>query len=407
MKYLSKLTKTLPSLLTAFFFAIAVWVYAVTASDPTETRAFPQSVQMDIIGLDPTLMIVNEIDKAVDLSIRAPASILDRLENERSLVSATLDLSGLEAGVHTLTPQVNIGLSPAEVVKSEPSSVFIKLETVVTEIFPVGIKALGNPAIGFELGEGLLNQTTAQVTGPESLMEAIDQVVVEVDVEDVSEAIQRTANVIALDAEGHEINNVSISPSAIDVTLPINRRPDYDTAVVKIVTSGQIAAGYKLTNIVVTPATVTIFSADPTLLDNFRGYLETTPINLNGATDDMEIQVNLNLPDGINVVDSQMVVVQIGIDPIESSISLANIPIQFEGLAAGLNVQISPEFVDVYLSGPLDQLEGLNPTTVIVMINLTDRGPGTYQLTPEVILDTEDVKVDAISLSTIEVTITN
>jgi hypothetical protein len=76
-------------------------------------------------------------------------------------------------------------------------------------------------------------------------------------------------------------------------------------------------------------------------------------------------------------------------------------------LAAGLNVQISPEFVDVYLSGPLDQLEGLNPTTVIVMINLTDRGPGTYQLTPEVILDTEDVKVDAISLSTIEVTITN
>ena len=407
MKYLSKLTKTLPSLLTAFFFAIAVWVYAVTASDPTETRAFPQSVQMDIIGLDPTLMIVNEIDKAVDLSIRAPASILDRLENERSLVSATLDLSGLEAGVHTLTPQVNIGLSPAEVVKSEPSSVFIKLETVVTEIFPVGIKTLGNPAIGFELGEGLLNQTTAQVTGPESLMEAIDQVVVEVDVEDVSEAIQRTANVIALDAEGHEINNVSISPSAIDVTLPTNRRPDYDTAVVKIVTSGQIAAGYKLTNIVVTPATVTIFSADPTLLDNFRGYLETTPINLNGATDDMEIQVNLNLPDGINVVDSQMVVVQIGIDPIESSISLANIPIQFEGLAAGLNVQISPEFVDVYLSGPLDQLEGLNPTTVIVMINLTDRGPGTYQLTPEVILDTEDVKVDAISLSTIEVTITN
>ncbi|MBG0784844.1 MAG: hypothetical protein H0S79_07055 [Anaerolineaceae bacterium] len=407
MKNLGKLTKTLPSLLTAFFFAIAVWVYAVTASDPTETRAFPQSVQMDVIGLDPTLMIVNEIDKAVDLSIRAPASILDRLENERSLVSATLDLSGLEAGVHTLTPQVNIGLSPAEVVKSEPSSVFIKLETVVTEIFPVGMKTLGNPAIGFELGEGQLNQTTAQVTGPESLMEAIDQVVVEVDVEDVSEVIQRTANVIALDAEGHEINNVSISPSVIDVTLPINRRPDYDTAVVKIVTSGQIAAGYKLTNIVVTPATVTIFSADPTLLDNFRGYLETTPINLNGATDDMEIQVNLNLPDGINVVDSQMVVVQIGIDPIESSISLANIPIQFEGLAAGLNVQISPEFVDVYLSGPLDQLEGLNPTTVIVMINLTDRGPGTYQLTPEVILDTEDVKVDAISLSTIEVTITN
>ena len=407
MKNLGKLTKTLPSLLTAFFFAIAVWVYAVTASDPTETRTFPQSIQMDIIGLNPNLMIVNEIDEVVDLSIRAPASVLNKLENERSLVSVTLDLSGLEAGVHTLTPQVNIGLSPAEVVKSEPSSIFIKLEAVVTKTFLIGTKTNGNPAIGFELGEVELSQTTAQVTGPESLMEAIDQVVVEVDVEDISEAVQQTASVIALDAEGHEIKTVSISPSSVDVTLPINRRPDYDTAVVKIVTSGQIAAGYRLTNIFASPATVTIYSSDPEILASVNGYLETTPINLNGANDDMEIRVSLNLPEGINVVDSETVLVQIGIDPIESSISLTNIGIQFEGLAAGLNAEMSPEAVDIYLSGPLNQLEGLNPATITIIIDLTGYGPGTYKLAPQVILDTENVSVDAIQPNTIEVTITN
>jgi YbbR domain-containing protein len=407
MKTLSKRTKTLPSLLTALFFAIAVWVYAVTASDPTETRTFPQSVQIDIIGLNPNLMIVNEIDEEVDLSIRAPASILNQLENERSLVSVTLDLSGLEAGVHTLTPQVNIGLSPAEVVKSEPSSIFIKLESVVTETFPIGTKTIGNPAIGFELQAAELSSATAQVTGPQSLMEAIDQVVVKVDVEGVSEIVQRSAQVIALDVEGHEIKSLSITPSTINLTLPVTKRADYDIVVVKIVTTGQIAAGYKLTYIYADPATVTIFSSDPNLLASIKGYLETTPINLNGANEDIEIRVNLNLPEGIDVVDSQMVIVQIGIDPIESSISLTNIPIQFIGLTTGLKAEVSPEFVDVYLSGPLDQLEGLNPATIMVMIDLTGRGPGTYQLVPEVILDTEDVNVDAILPSTIEVTITN
>lgn len=407
MNILKKLTKTLPSLLTAFFFAIAVWVYAVTASDPTETRSFPQSVQLEIIGLDPNLMIVNEIDESVELSIRAPESILNQLENDRSLVNATLDLSGLEAGVHTLTPQVNIGLSPAEVVKLEPSSIFIKLESVMTDSFTIETQTIGNPAIGFELQEAELSSTTAQVTGPQSLMEAIARVVVQIDVEDVSEDIQRTAEVIALDSEGNEINSVSITPSTINVTVPVTERGDYDTVVVKIVTSGQIAAGYKLTNIFATPATVTIFSSDPDVLDSIPGYLETTPINLNGANDDMEIRVNLNLPEGINVVGSQTVLVQIGIDPIESSISLTNIPIQFEGLTIGLNAVVSPEVVDIYLSGPLDQLEGINPATITIIIDLTGRGPGSYQLAPEVLLDTEDVNVDAILPSTIEVTITN
>lgn len=407
MKALRKITKNLPSLLAALFFAVVVWVYAVTASDPTETRTYPQTLKMDIIGLDPDLMIVNEIEEEVTLSLRAPATILDQLENERSLISVTLDLSGLQAGVHTLTPQVNIGLSPAEVIKLNPSSIFIKLESVVTETFPIETKTLGNPAIGFELQTAELGSTDALVSGPESLVNAIERVVVEIDVENVTEDVQRTAEVIALDAEGNAIEGMSINPSPIQVTLPVVQRGGYDTVVVKIVTSGQIATGYKLTNIYALPAAVLIFSSDPELVDSIPGYVETTPINLNGANEDMEVQVSLNLPEGVIVVGSQFVVVQIGIDPIESSISLPNIPIQIEGLGPGLTAEVSPETVDVYLSGPLDLLEGLDPATIVVMIDLTDRGAGTYQLAPEVILDNTEVKVDAISLNTIEVTITN
>ena len=47
---------------------------------------------MEIVGLDSNLMIVNDIDKAVNLTLRAPSTILDELENETNLVNATLDL---------------------------------------------------------------------------------------------------------------------------------------------------------------------------------------------------------------------------------------------------------------------------------------------------------------------------
>jgi YbbR domain-containing protein len=153
------------------------------------------------------------------------------------------------------------------------------------------------------------------------------------------------------------------------------------------------------------PPTVTIFSANPSLVEDIPGFVETTPINLNGANEDLEVRVALNLPQGINVVGSQNVTVQVSIDPIESSANFSDIPIQTEGLDSTLTAEISPENVDVYLSGPLNFLEELTPSSIIVLIDLTDRGPGTYQLAPEVKLDNEEITVDAILPNTVEVTI--
>jgi YbbR domain-containing protein len=361
---------------------------------------------MEIVGLDPSLMIVNDIDEEVTLTLRAPTTILDELENESSLINVTLDLSGLEAGVHTLTPQVTLGLSPSEVVRMDPSSVFVKLESVISESFPVEVKTIGNTAIGYELSAPELSTDTVLVTGPQSLVDAVDMIAVDVDIEDVTEDINRELTLTAYDAEGNEINAISISPSSIQVNIPVIQRDNFKSVVVKIVTSGQIAAGYKLTEIFASPPTVMIYSADANLVNSTSGFIETTPISLDGANESLEIRATLNLPEGVTVVGSQNITVQIGIAPVESSINFNNIPVQFEGLGTGLSATTSPDTVDVYLSGPLYLLEALDPATLVVAIDLTDRGVGTYQLAPEVLLEDSELSVDAILPNTLEVTIT-
>jgi YbbR domain-containing protein len=405
MKSLQKVLKNLPTLLTALVFAITVWVFSVNQSDPTETRTYPQPINLEIIGLDSNLIIVNDITEQVSLTLRAPRSILDQLENDRNLINVTLDLSGYEAGVHTLTPQVNIGLSPAEVVRFNPATIFVKLDALVSQNFPIQIITIGNPAIGFETQTPELSQESVMISGPQSVVDSVEEVIAEVSIVDASEDIQRTVDVVAYNTEGNSLNGLTISPGSIEVTIPINQRGGYRTVVVKIVTSGQIAPGYRLTNIFSMPPTVTIFSANPSLVEDIPGFVETTPINLNGANEDLEVRVALNLPQGINVVGSQNVTVQVSIDPIESSANFSDIPIQTEGLDSTLTAEISPENVDVYLSGPLNFLEELTPSSIIVLIDLTDRGPGTYQLAPEVKLDNEEITVDAILPNTVEVTI--
>lgn len=405
MKQTKKMIRYLPTLLTALVFAVGVWIYAVTQADPTVTETYPQPIDVEIIGLDPELTIVNEISQTVTLTIRAPSSILNQLENDRNLINMTLDLSGLDIGVHTLTPQVNISLSPSEVVRMNPATIFVKLDSIVSQQFPVTVNLIGNPAIGFDVETLELNQDTVTITGSQSVIDSIDQVLAEVSIVDASENIQRTVDVIPVDAEGKQIESVTISPSSVQVSVPITQRGGYRTVVVKIVTSGQIESGYRLTNIFSNPPTVTIYSSNPELVESVPGFVETTPINLNGANEDMEIRVSLNLPEGINVVGSQNITVQIGIDPIESSISFTNVPVQVEGLAVGFEAEVSPENVDVFLSGPVDLLEELSPSSLIVIIDLENRDPGTYTLAPEVRLENANINVDAILPNTIEVTI--
>ena len=405
MKQTKKIISNLPTLLTALMFAVGVWIYAVTQADPTVTQTYPQPIDIEIIGLDPDLTIVNEISQAVTLTIRAPSSIFSQLESDRNLINVTLDLSGLDTGVHTLTPQVNVSLTPSEVVRMNPATVFIKLDSIVSTEFPIQVNMIGNPAIGFDVEAPELSQDSVTITGSQSVVNSVEQVVAEVSIVDASESIQRTVDVIALDAEGNQVEGLTMSPNSVQVSVPVTQRGGYRTVVVKIVTSGQIESGYRLTNIFSNPPTVTVYSSNPELVESVPGFVETTPINLNGANEDLEIRVSLNLPEGINVVGSQNITVQIGIDPIESSVSFANIPVQVEGLAEGLQAEVSPENVDVFLSGPVDLLEELSPSSLIVIIDLENRDPGTYTLAPEVRLENDDINVDAILPNTIEVTI--
>ncbi|MBW6467029.1 MAG: hypothetical protein K0B06_11025 [Brevefilum sp.] len=405
MKHIRKIIRSLPTLLTALIFAVVVWIFAVTQADPTETRTYPRSIPMEIIGLDPSLTIINEVPQQVNVAIRAPSSIHTQLENDINLIDVILDLSGYEAGVHTLAPQVNLGISPAEVIRVNPSSIFIKLDAIITENFPIELRVIGNPTIGFEVQSPELSSESVLISGPQSLIDTIDHVAAEVNIADASEDVHRMIELIPYDADEVPVTGVNLSPSAIQVTVPVNQRGGFRTVVVKIVTSGQIAPGYRLTNIFALPPTVTIFSADPNLVETIPGFVETTPINLNMASEDIEIRVALNLPEGINVVGSQNVSVQIGIDPIQSSISFTNVPIQIEGLGEGLQVEISPENVDIFLSGPLPLLDELDLTKILVLIDLSDRGPGTYQLVPEILLENNQISVDVILPSSIEVTI--
>ena len=403
---LRNLSKNIPVLLLAFALAVAVWISAVTSTDPTQQRIYPRAVNVEVVGQDPGLVVTSEIPKTVNVTLRAPESIWNRLINEAIPVKAVLDLSGLEAGEHNHNIQIQVGIRPVEIVSCSPCDITLNMEKLVSQEMSIRLVEIGELAVGFQAENPVWNQKTAVVSGPESAVERVEEVLAEFDLNNASETISRAVPLMALDVDGIEVPNISLTPSRINVSMTISQRGGYRNVVVKVSPSGQVASGYRVTNISVFPPTVTVFSQDPKLVDDLPGYVETEALDLTNAKDDLDLRLQLDLPPGVSIVGEQTVAVQVGIAAIEGSITLSDMEIEVEGLSDFLKAAISPEVVDVIISGPLPLLDTLTKNNFRVVVDLTGEEAGTYQRVPTVVFDIPDLRVESILPESVEIILT-
>lgn len=396
----------LRTFLWAFALAVAVWVSAVTAADPDEVRAYPTPIPVEILGQDTGLVITGPYPKQIEVTLRAPRSVWDRLTTEEKTVRAVLDLSGLGAGQRTLDIQVQIGIRPVRIISVTPASVTLQLEPLVTRTMPVDLSISGQPAIGYQAGDATLDQTEVVISGPQSAMDKVVRVRAVVNLAGAREDIDQLFPLQILDEKNLPLSGVTATPDNIHITIPLSQQGGYRDMAVKVVVRGQVASGYRLTGISVFPPIVTVFSSDPQLVSSLPGVVETIPLDLNGASDDISTRLTLSLPSGISLVGEQNVLVQVSIAPIQSSLTLSNQKVEIIGLAAGLTVPVAPETVDVILSGPLPLLDMLSPQDVRVVVDVSGLIAGTHQLKPRVDILVAGIQVESILPATVEVTLT-
>jgi YbbR domain-containing protein len=405
LKALRSFAKTLPLLLTAFVLAVAVWIMAVTSSDPSIEKVYPTEVSVEIIGQSSDLVITGEIPKNISLTLRAPTSIWQSLTSQKVPVRAIMDLSGLGEGEHTVPIQVQVGIRPVEIRSYSPRSASVLLQTLVTKTFDIRAINQGALAIGFQSNPAEMSETSVMVSGAKSYVELVSEVRAVVKLTDAKTDINQIITLQAVDANGTVVKDVSLSPEKITVTQKVVERGGYRNVVVKVVTNGQPASGFRLSSIPVYPPTVTVYSSDPALIDALPGYIETNPIDLSKKTDSFDEEIGLNLPSGVQVIDDLSVLVRVEITPIIGSQSISDVLVEAAGLDSTLDATILPEKVDIIISGPLNILDSLDLTNLRVLLDLSGRAAGTYTLEPEYSLNIPDVKIESISPTTFKITI--
>ncbi len=404
LRMLRWLGKNVSTLLLAFILAFVVWVSAIISTDPNEIQVYPRSLNISVVGLDSQLMLVNEITTQVRITLRAPKSIWSKLNANPELVKVWIDLAGLDAGEYTLPIKVQVGATPNQVIKVEPEEVTLSLEQLITKTLPVEMSVNGEPALGYSKGLITTSPQEVQISGPAFQVNKITNVIGRLDINGVNETVRKTITVEAVGANGESISGVDISPATILASQQISLLGGYRNVVVKVTTNGQVASGYWLTNVSVTPPNVTVFSSDPQLVNELPGYVETKPVDLTGLSDDVDIRATLELPKDITLAGEESVLIRLSIAALEGSLPIS-LPVQVIGLSPEYSAKISPDSVDVLISGPLPLINSLTSSSIRVSVDLTGMKPGTYQVVPVVDLLPNQLKVASIMPENVEVTV--
>lgn len=388
----------------ALVLAVAVWISAVTSADPDEVRTL-SNVPLEIIGQDPSLVNTQPLPSALEVTLRAPRSVWEKLNAQENSVQAILDMTGLGSGQYTLDVQLRILERPVQIVLANPTTVSVALEPLATRTLPLELSISGQPATGYQAGDETLDPETVTIAGPESLIKQAARARVAVSLAGVRESIDQTIGIQIVDGRNSALKGLSLSPESVHVNIPVSLLGGYRDLAVKVVVQGQVANGYRLENISVFPPVITVFSENPDLVNALPGVVETQALDLQNAKENITTRLALNLPENISIVGSQTVQVQVGVSSIQTSLTLLNQEIKVIGLPDGLAATVSPQTVDVIISGPLPVLDVLTLQDVIVNVDVTGLEAGTHQLVPKVEVLVSNVLVESILPGTVEVII--
>jgi YbbR domain-containing protein len=297
---------------------------------------------------------------------------------------------------------VHVANRVVEVVRIEPTTVDLDFEPITEQSVLVRLTKTGEPALGYAIGLASTTPSQVVVRGPASFVGRVATVAGTLSVQGARQKVEQLVRLSALDKDGNPVGFVTLSPESVQASVDIEHLGGFRDLAVKVIVRGQVAPGYRISNVTVNPPIVTVFGAAQAI-DQSPGFLETVPISMTNAQDDISERVPLNLPGGISMLGDAAVQVNVQVEAIQGGLTVQR-PLTLQGLAHGLEAKLSPDTIDVILTGPLPKLQSLKPDDVRVVVDLMNLEPGTHQVKPQTIAP-QGIVAETMLPATIQVTI--
>lgn len=296
-------TQNLSTKLLAFTLAVFFWFFIL--SNENEFFVFPAELPIEAFNVPEGLAVVNNLGTA-QVTIRVDQEIYKTLTPDN--FSLYVDLQGLAAGTKDVDISVNSKKPEVTVISVSPATLSVTLEEVTQETLPVTYETTGEPSDNYSASLITQDDVEVVVSGAQGLVQEVDQVVAQVTLSgEEHEDLVRTVSLVAMDAEGNPIPNLTLTPSEVLVEVAVQRVQTQKSVGVKV----NLAEMDDLwvSSLSVVPSTVFI-QGDLEVLEGIL-YLETATVTVPDGKKLFQDDVVLILPEGVTLVDEEDATVEV------------------------------------------------------------------------------------------------
>ena len=409
-----KLTNNLFLKILSVIFAFFLWMVVVNIDDPDVTEIIT-GIPITIINEEKiteqgqVYYIEFPINQSGSVMVKGARSIVDKLKP--SDIKATVDFSDVSSvGAVTINYTLPEGV---QLVTKRVEMMRIVTETLKSDTFEVSIVTKGSTADGYLVGDHKVSPNRVKITAPESILNLIKKVVVEVDVDGMSTDISTQSKLRLYDGNGKEINyaensDITISATTLNVSINMLRTQVKN---LELELTGEVQDGYRFLgmNCDVTQIAVKGLPSKVTAFSTISVPASSGELDLSALTEKTEIMIDINryLPEGISLRDEsdRYVKVVLDVQPLyQRDLHLAMNEIRMENVPDNMDLTYNTEATTlVRLEGLYDDVNAILTDEMNPRVDLSNLGAGIHRLT--VSLDVPD-GVEHLNSTDIYVTLT-
>lgn len=380
-----------PTALKILSVVVALLLWAVVHFDPesnpnsttsTAVTHVIDTVKIKTVGLDVKTRALRSIDPGtVKLVVSGSRTRIAAAEPDDYVVSTNLSRAPDGRSEVQLSVELPKGV---ELVQMTPSRAFVTIVPMQTKEFEVKVLTEGQPANGYKVGEPIIKPNNrVHITLPEDELADVGAVSVKVKVKDEEETVsEKKARVIVYDNDGNEMKDAVVSPSVVEVEVPITK--PYKTLPLQISYSGALPDGLSIAKVTSSAQQVTVYGPQD-VLDKLD-YYDGVTVDLSKVTESGSFTYAIAPIEGVASIDPSKVTVTIDVEPTSDRL-IEQVPITLNSLAEGLTANVltpTNNAIDIVVTGVPSLLTALQQSDIQAVAKLDSLGVGQHEVTLDI-----------------------
>jgi YbbR domain-containing protein len=385
--------------------AFVLWLFITSTENPVNAywlRSIPVQLLNTDVLTSSNLILVPGQNFTIDINIKgASTSILMAKRAEDFTIVADLSAYALKSGEQKIPIEIRRGPDNISVVNNDNLFIKVVLDERLETKLPIKVSISGKPKEGFYALAPIQSQTYATVIGGTKIVSTVKRILVEEDIKGLESDVTKNYKLKPIDASGKEVKEVTITPSHIDIKIPI-RKTKYVGVTVK--TKGTLNPKFTISSIKGLPEKLQI-TGSAAALDLIEN-LNTEDIDLSQINKSTTLEVKALLPEGISLVDTKstgMVKVEINLNTImQKSLTL---DIKYINLDGKYEAKLEKLKSSVVVSGTQAAIDSLDLKVLSATVDLVNLAEGEHTIIVKVSIP-EGVNLISQDTEKILVTIT-